>query len=529
MSYPKFHEYSKQNKIGSENFKKNELLKSTSRLEKLSKSWTKEQKSRLTELKKQIESLDDVTINKTIDWLKRCKEVSSKNFSKVETLKIQMALRNLNLYNGFVNAVYKNNPDMVEAIKKLQIESGVEPDGYLINSKISVKKSDEEKNKVLDLIITKLEAKKSSESKVAKDTPSSQDQLDSKSRKVALKAPKTPEQSSDLSLKTNNSTSVNNDNNDLNLTKKSNIPISTENDLDLKTKSKPSTSVKDEKDIKIQNTQEESRVSSDNSLNIETKSETLNSISENYLIHLLSKFRDKQKIEKIAEELGFMSEKEITAKYENRRYKTWQDDPPGVRKHSDTNKRVVTLDICSCYRGESEENTLKTLDFLIKEGLPVKIFVSGSSLKNPKIRQKIATLSKNPSAEIDIHGWDHIPFSVAGQKAYKIRGSRSVKELYWQIIKTAILIKKITGRTPKFSRSPTLFMDDVAVDICKDLGFPAMGRTGKSYDDAGANKNKAQIESTFLSRDSKNSPIFLGHTKNKSIYNFLASNKDKIT
>ncbi|WP_353892775.1 polysaccharide deacetylase family protein [Proteinivorax hydrogeniformans] len=177
-------------------------------------------------------------------------------------------------------------------------------------------------------------------------------------------------------------------------------------------------------------------------------------------------------------------EKDIIDKYSQVKPKDWGENIEGVITQIDVDKKIValTFDACDGRPGYYDEDLI---NFLIKEEIPATLFVSGEWIKQNK--ETFIMLSENPLLEIANHGYKHKPLSVSGKSAYNIPGTASVEEVFNEVYKNQLLIKKITGEYPKYFRSGTAHYDDVAVDIIYDLGlkpvnYNVLGDAGGTFD-----------------------------------------------
>jgi len=95
-------------------------------------------------------------------------------------------------------------------------------------------------------------------------------------------------------------------------------------------------------------------------------------------------------------------------------------------------------------------------------------------------------LMHDPLFEIGNHGSRHLPLSVSGRKAYGEPGTRSVGEVYDEIVANQDNLTSLLGRAPRFFRSGTAHCDEVAVRIAADLGlrvasFSVNGDAGTTF------------------------------------------------
>ncbi len=105
-------------------------------------------------------------------------------------------------------------------------------------------------------------------------------------------------------------------------------------------------------------------------------------------------------------------------------------------------------------------------------------------------------LAEDPLFEIENHGANHRPLSIAGKGAYGIAGTASVIEAAIEVEENAELLKGITGRRPLFFRSGTNHYDEIAVAVAAELGHRVVGYTVNG--DGGASFSRKKIAERLL-------------------------------
>ena len=145
----------------------------------------------------------------------------------------------------------------------------------------------------------------------------------------------------------------------------------------------------------------------------------------------------------------------------------------GVKKKIKTSEKIValTLDACGGYGGNGYDKSL--IAFIEKEKIPATLFLSGKWIK--KHWADTTLLAENPLFSIANHGFNHKPASVIAGRRYNIRGTTSVRDLYYEVFENADLIRSITGELPHYYRPGTASIDTVAVRIVQDMGFETIG------------------------------------------------------
>ncbi|NOU69167.1 polysaccharide deacetylase family protein [Paenibacillus sp. LMG 31461] len=167
----------------------------------------------------------------------------------------------------------------------------------------------------------------------------------------------------------------------------------------------------------------------------------------------------------------------------------WGERVPGVKTRLHTKDKVVALTFDACGGKEGSGYDEKLIQYLIQEQIPATLFINARWIAaNPSTFQDLAS---NSLFEIENHGTEHRPLSVAGKLAYGIAGTKNVKEVIHEMNDNADQLEKLTGKRPLFFRSGTAFYDEVAVSVAHDLGFELAGYS--VLGDAGATYNTEQV------------------------------------
>lgn len=179
---------------------------------------------------------------------------------------------------------------------------------------------------------------------------------------------------------------------------------------------------------------------------------------------------------------GFPGREEILAAYSEVAPTSWGLAVPGVLSQLPATARgaALTLDYCGGPGGSGFDRSI--LDFLRRHGLPATLFLNARWIAaNPGPAREMA---EDPLFELANHGTHHLPLSVTGQSAYGIPGTGGIAEVYDEIMTNAHTLEELTGYRPRFFRSGTAHLDDVAASVCRDLGMIPAGFTVNG--DAGA-------------------------------------------
>lgn len=137
----------------------------------------------------------------------------------------------------------------------------------------------------------------------------------------------------------------------------------------------------------------------------------------------------------------------------------------------DAGGAALTLDYCGGPGGSQTDHTI--LNLLRAHGVPATLFLNARWIStNAALAQELA---QDPLFEIANHGTQHLPLSVNGQSAYGIPGTSGPAGVYDEIMVNSDAIAALTGKPPRFFRSGTAHLDDVASRICLELGQVPLG------------------------------------------------------
>lgn len=196
---------------------------------------------------------------------------------------------------------------------------------------------------------------------------------------------------------------------------------------------------------------------------------------------------------------------EIIARFTGLVPQHWGLDVPGVASRLPTaaGGAALTLDYCGGPGGSLTDHSI--LDLLRQHQLPATLFFNARWItSNPGLAKELA---EDPLFEIANHGTQHLPLSVIGQSAYGIPGTTGPGEVYDEIMQNTHMISELAGRGPRFFRSGTAHLDDVASQICLALGQTPTGFSING--DAGATL-PAQVVTQELAR-AQRGDIIIAH------------------
>lgn len=181
----------------------------------------------------------------------------------------------------------------------------------------------------------------------------------------------------------------------------------------------------------------------------------------------------------------------------------WGLEVGGVVLRSEAPDVCLTFDACGGHHGSGVDEEL--IAALEDTSTPATLFLNSRWIQaNP---QTTKDLVANPLFELANHGSAHIPLSVSGRSAYGIAGTGSVGEVYDEVAENQSLMTSLLGAPPRFFRSGTAHLDDVAASIVL-----AMGLVPVNFDinaDAGATFSARQVR--VATANARAGSICIGH------------------
>ncbi len=194
---------------------------------------------------------------------------------------------------------------------------------------------------------------------------------------------------------------------------------------------------------------------------------------------------------------------DIVARYSDHTPTQWGLQTDSVVQRSAAKAIAVTLDACGGPNGSGYDEAL--IAVLRRLEVPATLFMSLRWIEaNPRVADELAD---DPLFEVANHGTLHKPLSVTGQAAYGIPGTTSVGEVYDEVMGAHGRIEQLTGAAPRWFRSGTAHVDDVAVAIVKDLGQQVVNFDINA--DAGGTFTAAQVRQAMLA--ARSGSICIGH------------------
>lgn len=131
---------------------------------------------------------------------------------------------------------------------------------------------------------------------------------------------------------------------------------------------------------------------------------------------------------------------------------------PKVIEHGPRDSQKVALTFDACPTGRDDEYDERVIEVLVREKVPATLFLSGRWVEKNGERAKF--LAVQPQFEIANHAYWH-PHMLEKDDA------RIVRELK----RTQAIIKKITGRRPKYFRPPFGEVDERLAKLASQAGL----------------------------------------------------------
>nr|WP_179443129.1 polysaccharide deacetylase family protein [Nesterenkonia sandarakina] len=170
---------------------------------------------------------------------------------------------------------------------------------------------------------------------------------------------------------------------------------------------------------------------------------------------------------------GVASREEIIANYQNVAPGEFGPDIPGIKVALPPGSTVaaITLDACGGPNGSGLDRQI--LDTLRYFQIPATLFINQRwAQEHP---ETMGELVDDTLFDIENHGTKHLPLSVDGQAVYGIEGTRSVGEVYDEIMGNQEYLRSEYGVQCQFFRPGTAFLDETSAQICLDLGLTPAG------------------------------------------------------
>ena len=182
----------------------------------------------------------------------------------------------------------------------------------------------------------------------------------------------------------------------------------------------------------------------------------------------------------------------------------WGGSPaPLIVEHGPRNTHKIALTFDACPTGTPDEYDEKVIEILLREKVPATLFLSGRWVE--KNADKAKFLVSRPQFEIANHGFYH-PHMLEKDD------DRVLRELK----RTQALLKKVTGRTPRYFRPPYGEVDGRVAKLAAEAGLVTI-----QYDLASGDPDpdlSAKGITRAVLRDAQGGSIIVFHMNRKGVH-----------
>ncbi|MCX7990814.1 MAG: polysaccharide deacetylase family protein [Proteobacteria bacterium] len=130
----------------------------------------------------------------------------------------------------------------------------------------------------------------------------------------------------------------------------------------------------------------------------------------------------------------------------------------GIIHNFPTDEKLIAITFDACETKTPAYFDKALLDFIIKNQIPVTLFLSGKFIERNK--EEIKKIGQLPFIEIENHSYSHSDFRLL-----------SKDEILNDIIKNGNLITDLTGKTSVFFRFPYGYYDKKSLEIIEKSGY----------------------------------------------------------
>ena len=169
---------------------------------------------------------------------------------------------------------------------------------------------------------------------------------------------------------------------------------------------------------------------------------------------------------------------------------------PAIFEHGPRDSSEIALTFDACPTSRSDEYDEKVIDVLLAEKVPATLFMSGRWVERNPERTKF--LASQPQFEIAAHSYYH-PHMVEKDDERVLR----------ELKRTQALIKKVTGKTPRYFRPPFGEVDDRVAKLAAETGLVTV-QYDISSGDADPNLSPQRIARSVL-REASGGSIIVFH------------------
>ena len=135
-----------------------------------------------------------------------------------------------------------------------------------------------------------------------------------------------------------------------------------------------------------------------------------------------------------------------------------EPSPPPIIEHGPRDSKKIALTFDACPTGRDDEYDEQVIAVLLREKVPATLFLSGRWVEKNEERTK--DLASHPEFEIANHAYWH-PHLLE-------KDDERVKR---ELLRTQTIIRKTTGKRPKYFRPPYGEVDDRVAAIAREAGL----------------------------------------------------------
>lgn len=183
---------------------------------------------------------------------------------------------------------------------------------------------------------------------------------------------------------------------------------------------------------------------------------------------------------------------------------TAADDGGGlIIEHGRRDSQMIALTFDACPTTLPDEYDEKVIEILLREKAPATLFLSGRWVE--KNQEKVKFLARQPQFELANHAFWH-PHLLEKDDGRILR----------ELKRTQAIIKKLTGNTPRYFRSPYGEVDERVAAIAKTAGLTTI-QYGIASGDPDPGLSPRRIVRIVL-RDAKGGSIIVFHMNRKGVH-----------
>ncbi len=174
-----------------------------------------------------------------------------------------------------------------------------------------------------------------------------------------------------------------------------------------------------------------------------------------------------------------------------------------IIEHGPRDSRKIALTFDACPTGRPDEYDEKVIEVLLREKVPATLFLSGRWVEKNPDRAKF--LASQPQFEIAAHSYYH-PHMTEKDDARDLRELRN----------TQTVIKKVTGKTPRYFRPPYGEVDERVVDLASQCSLSTV-----QYDIASGDPDprlSAERIARVLLHDARGGSIIVFHMNKNGVH-----------